>query len=122
MVAIKNKYIMETATMKRVEVEQKESRLKLHGYMFRRYEDNMRRRVMETASLRGRSRKGRPKTRFIDSVNDDIKELKLRVEDPRNRKSCRRAMLVTPKRSKAENRKVLQICWRPFFFKIFRYS
>ena len=66
-----------------------ERRLKWYGHVMRREEHYVGRIAMVMKVL-GRRKRGRPKRRFSDKVNDDIKEKGLSADDVSDRATWRR--------------------------------
>ena len=86
---IRNEYIR--GSLKVVEVSKKiqEARLRWYGHVMRRGEDNVAREALDM-EVRGRRRRGRPKTRWRDRVAADVIEKGLAQGDYENRNNWRR--------------------------------
>ena len=57
-----------------------ERRLKLYGHVMRREEHYVGRRAMKM-KVHGRRKRGRPYRRWLDKLNDDVKEKGLSADD-----------------------------------------
>ena len=69
--------------------EVQERRLKWYGHVMRRQEHCVGRRAMEM-KVQGRRKRGRPKTRWLDSAMDDVKGKGLSGEEVHDRATWRR--------------------------------
>ena len=80
-------------TTKVVEMSKKaqERRLQWYGHVLRREETHVARRVLEM-EIPGRRGRGRPKRRWMDVVNEDLREKRLTEEDALDRSRWRKAV------------------------------
>ena len=62
----------------------REDRLRWYRYVMRRDQEYVGRRMMEM-ELTGKRRRGRPKTRFLDVVKEDIREVGAKEKDVEDR-------------------------------------
>ena len=87
---IRNEYMRATVKVTEISKKIQESRLGWYGHLRRRAgEDHIGREVMEIELL-GNRRKGRPKRRWIDSIDGDLREKNLNPEIANNRNTWRR--------------------------------
>ena len=87
---IRNEYIRGTVKVTEISKKIQESRLRWYGHLRRRVgEDHVGREVMEM-EVHGNRRRGRPKRRWIDNVNRDLREKSLSPEMANNRNAWRR--------------------------------
>ena len=88
---IQNKFIR--GSLKVAEVREKivEKRLTWYGHVERRDDDHYLKRVANMEIL-GRRRRGRPKTRWKDSVERDMKEIGVTSEEAQERNSWRKTV------------------------------
>ena len=82
---IRNQYIRGTSHVERMGSKIREARLSWFGHIQRREEDYIGRRMMEM-ELPGRRKRGRPKRRFMDVVEEDMRVARVRREDVFDRK------------------------------------
>ena len=80
-----NENIRGTGTVKveRLGIKMREGRLRRCGYVMRRDQEYLGRRVMKM-ELPGKRKRGRPKKRFLDVVNEDIGAISAREKDIKN--------------------------------------
>ena len=69
----------------------RQDRLRWYGHVRRRDSDYVGKKVMEM-EIEGRRKRGRPKTRWMDRVRGDMRELDLDEEDAMDRKAWRCAI------------------------------
>ena len=81
---IRNEYIKGTVKVEPLEMKMREGRLRWYGYVMRRDQEYVGRRVMEM-ELPGKRKKRRPKRRFLDVVKEDMGEVGAREKDIENR-------------------------------------
>ncbi|KAK3531193.1 hypothetical protein QTP70_015134 [Hemibagrus guttatus] len=77
---IRNKYIRGTAHVGRLGDKVREARLRWFGHVQRRESEYIGRRMLDM-ELPGRRQRGRPKRRYMDGINEDMKLVGARVED-----------------------------------------
>ena len=82
---IRNQYIRGTSHVERMGSKIREARLSWFGHIQRREENYIGKRMMEM-ELPGRRKRGRPKRRFMDVVEEDMRVSGVRREDVFNRK------------------------------------
>ncbi|KAK3549087.1 hypothetical protein QTP70_031342 [Hemibagrus guttatus] len=92
---IRNEYIRGTAHVGRLGDKVREARLRWFGHVQRRESEYIGRRMLNM-ELPGRRQRGRPKRRYMDGINEDMKLVGARVEDAedRDRWSLRRPVRV----------------------------
>ena len=73
-----------TVKVERLEMKMNVGRLKWYGYVMRRDQKYVERRVMET-ELPGKRTRGRPKRRFLDVVKEHVKDVGTKETHIRNR-------------------------------------
>ena len=82
---IRNEYIRGAVKVNEISKKIQESRLRWYGHWRRRVgEDHVGREVMEM-EVRGKRRRGRPKRRWIYSINGDLREKNLNPDMANNR-------------------------------------
>ncbi|KAK3520147.1 hypothetical protein QTP70_016254 [Hemibagrus guttatus] len=81
---IRNEYIRGTAHVGRLGDKVKEARLRWFGHVQRRDSEYIGRRMLDMG-LPGRRQRGRPKRRYMDVINEDMKLVGARVEDAEDR-------------------------------------
>ena len=87
---IRNTYIRGTVKVVEVSKKVQEARLRWYGHLKRRVgEDHVARDAMDMEIV-GQRRRGRPKLRWIDCINGDMREKNLNVDDVHNRAEWRR--------------------------------
>ncbi|KAK3569376.1 hypothetical protein QTP86_026882 [Hemibagrus guttatus] len=81
---IRNEYIRGTAHVGRLGDKLREARLRWFGHVQRRESEYIGRRMLDM-ELPGRRQRGRPKRRYMDGINEDMKLVGARVEDAEDR-------------------------------------
>ncbi|KAK3512226.1 hypothetical protein QTP70_001101 [Hemibagrus guttatus] len=81
---IRNEYIRGTAHVGRLGDKVREARLRWFGHVQRRESEYIGRRMLDM-KLPGRRQRGRPKRRYMDVINEDMKLVGARVEDAEDR-------------------------------------
>ncbi|KAK3571137.1 hypothetical protein QTP86_003098 [Hemibagrus guttatus] len=81
---IRNEYIRGTAHVGRLGDKVREARLRWFGHVQRRESEYIGRRMLDMG-LPGRRQRGRPKRRYMDGINEDMKLVGARVEDAEDR-------------------------------------
>ncbi|KAK3558854.1 hypothetical protein QTP86_030445, partial [Hemibagrus guttatus] len=81
---IRNKYIRGTAHVGRLGDKVREARLRWFGHVQRRESEYIGRRMLDM-ELPGRRQRGRPKRRYMDGINEDMKLVGASVEDAEDR-------------------------------------
>ncbi|KAK3551724.1 hypothetical protein QTP70_023244 [Hemibagrus guttatus] len=81
---IRNEYIRGTAHVGRLGDKVREDRLRWFGHVQRRESEYIGRRMLDM-ELPGRRQRGRPKRRYMDGINEDMKLVGARVEDAEDR-------------------------------------
>ncbi|KAK3522167.1 hypothetical protein QTP70_026987, partial [Hemibagrus guttatus] len=81
---IRNEYIRGTAHVGRLGDKVREARLRWFGHVQRRESEYIGRRMLDM-ELPGRRQRGRPKRRYMDGINEDMKLVGARVEDAEDR-------------------------------------
>ncbi|KAK3540446.1 hypothetical protein QTP70_030998 [Hemibagrus guttatus] len=81
---IRNEYIRGTAHVGRLGDKVREARLRWFGHVQRRDSEYIGRRMLDMG-LPGRRQRGRPKRRYMDVINEDMKLVGARVEDAEDR-------------------------------------
>ena len=89
MVKIRNEYIRGTAQVGRFGEKTREARLKWYGYLRRKDDGHIGRRMLRM-ELPGKRKRGRPKRRFMDVVKEDMAEVEVTEEDTEDRNHWRR--------------------------------
>ena len=86
---IRNEYVRGTTKVTEVSRKVQEGRLRWFGHMMRREEEYVGRRVMNL-EVPGRRRRGRPRMRWRDCVENDMREKGMNVDAVDNRVEWRR--------------------------------
>ncbi|KAK3554170.1 hypothetical protein QTP70_019102 [Hemibagrus guttatus] len=81
---IRNEYIRGTANVGRLGDKVREARLRWFGHVQRRDSEYIGRRMLDM-ELPGRRQRGRPKRRYMDGINEDMKLVGASVEDAEDR-------------------------------------
>ncbi|KAK3535463.1 hypothetical protein QTP70_016885, partial [Hemibagrus guttatus] len=81
---IRNEYIRGTAHVGRLGDKVREARLRWFGHVKRRESEYIGRRMLDMG-LPGRRQRGRPKRRYMDGINEDMKLVGASVEDAEDR-------------------------------------
>ncbi|KAK3547576.1 hypothetical protein QTP86_025465, partial [Hemibagrus guttatus] len=81
---IRNEYIRGTAHVGRLGDKVREARLRWFGHVQRRESEYFGRRMLDM-ELPGRRQRGRPKRRYMDGINEDMKLVGASVEDAEDR-------------------------------------
>ncbi|KAK3535468.1 hypothetical protein QTP70_016891 [Hemibagrus guttatus] len=81
---IRNEYIRGTAHVGRLGVKVRETRLRWFGHVQRRESEYIGRRMLDM-ELPGRRQRGRPKRRYMDGINEDMKLVGASVEGAEDR-------------------------------------
>ncbi|KAK3565958.1 hypothetical protein QTP86_023364 [Hemibagrus guttatus] len=81
---IRNEYIRGTAHVGRLGDKLREARLRWFGHVQRRESEYIGRRMLDM-ELPGRRQRGRPKRRYMDGINEDMKLVGASVEDAEDR-------------------------------------
>ncbi|MCJ8734931.1 hypothetical protein PDJAM_G00241020 [Pangasius djambal] len=85
---IRNEYIRGTAHVGRLGDKVREARLRWFGHVQRRESEYIGRRMLDM-ELPGRRRRGRPKRRYMDVINEDVELVGASVEDAEDRERWR---------------------------------
>ena len=85
---IRNEHIRSTVKVERLEMKMREGRLRWYGHVMRRDQEYVGRKMMEM-ELPGKSKRGRPKRRFLDVVKKDIGEVGVKETDVEDKKMWR---------------------------------
>ena len=85
---IRNEHIRSTVKVERLGMKMREGRLRLYGHVMRRDQEYVGRKMMEM-ELPGKRRRGRPKRRFLDVVNENMREVGSKDTDVEDRKMWR---------------------------------
>ena len=85
---IRNEYIRGTAQVGRFGEKTQEARLRWYGHVRRKDNGYIGRRMMKMEPP-GKRKRGRPKTRFMDVVKEDMAEVEVTVEDTEDRNNWR---------------------------------
>ena len=88
---IRNERIRGTTKVVEVSKKAQERRLMWYGHVVRREENHVLRRVSEI-EVPGRRGRGRPKRRWMDVVNEDLREKRLTEDDALDRTRWRKAV------------------------------
>ena len=81
---IKNKYIRRRVKVERLGLKMSEGRLRWYGYVMRRDQDYLGRKMMEM-ELPGKRKRGRPKRKFLNLVKEDMGEVGAKETDVKSR-------------------------------------
>ena len=85
---IRNEHIRSTIKVERLGMKMREGRLRWYGHVTRRDQEYVGRKMMEM-KLPGKTRRGRPKRRFLDVVKEDMGEVGAKETDVEDRKMWR---------------------------------
>ena len=85
---IKNYYIRGTAKVAEVTKKMQERRLQWYGYVMRREEESVCRRVMNM-EVPAKKKRGRPRKRWKDTIKEDMLEKNVQVDDTQDRRRWR---------------------------------
>ncbi|KAK3516864.1 hypothetical protein QTP70_027080 [Hemibagrus guttatus] len=122
---IRNEYIRGTAHVGRLGDKVREARLRWFGHVQRRESEYIGRRMLDM-KLPGRRQRGRPKRRYMDGINEDMKLVGASVEDAEDRdrpltsnsNKLRKRVHLTPLRTPrecllitCERARALLYCW-----------
>ena len=81
---IRNEYIRGTVKVEWLGMKMREGRLKWYGYVMRGDQEYVGRKMMKMELLR-KSKRGRPKRRFLDVVKEDMGKIGAKETDVENR-------------------------------------
>ena len=81
---IRNEYIRGTAQVGRFGEKTREARLRWYGHVLRKDDGYIGKRMLRM-ELPGKGKRGRPKTRFMDVVKEDMAEVEVKEEDADDR-------------------------------------
>ena len=81
---IRNEYIRGTVKVERLGIKMREGRLKWYGHVMRRDQEYVGRKKIEMELL-GKRKRGRPKTRFLNLVKKDMREVGAKETDVEDR-------------------------------------
>ena len=82
---IRNEHIRSIIKVERLKMKMREGKLRWYGHIMRRDQEYVERKMMEM-ELPGKRRRERPKTRFLDVVKEDMKEVGVKEMDIEDRK------------------------------------
>ena len=82
---IRNEHIRSTVKVERLGMKMREGRLRWYGYVIRKNQEYVGRKMM----VPGKRRRGRPKRRFLDVVKEDMGEVGAKETDIEDRKMWR---------------------------------
>ena len=85
---IRNEHIRSSVKVERLGMKMREGRLKWYGHVMKRDQEYIGRKMMEM-ELPGKRKRGRPKSRFLDVVKDDMGEVGAKETDIEDRKVWR---------------------------------
>ena len=85
---IRNEHIRSSVKVERLGMKMREGRLKWYGHVMKRDQEYVGRKMMEM-ELPGKRKRGRPKSRFLDVVKDDMGEVGAKETDIEYRKVWR---------------------------------
>ena len=86
---IKNDYIRGTVKVTEITKKLQERRLQWFGHVMRKEEESVCRRVMNM-EVPGKRRRGRPRKRWKDTLNEDMRKKDVQVNDTQDRNRWRR--------------------------------
>ena len=85
---IRNEYIRGTAQVGKFGEKTREAiLLSWYGYVRRKYDGYIGRRMLRM-ELSGKRKRGRPKSRFMDVVKEDVAEVEVTLDDTEDRNNC----------------------------------
>ncbi|KAK3506431.1 hypothetical protein QTP70_002157 [Hemibagrus guttatus] len=102
---IRNEYIRGTAHVGHLGDKVREARLRWFGHVQRRESEYIGRRMLDMG-LPGRRQRGRPKRRYMDGINEDMKLVGASVEDAEDRDRWRE--MITPEGKSRKKKKKRQ--------------
>ena len=85
---IRNEYIRGTVKVERLEMKMRECRLRWYGHVMRRDQEYVGRKTMEMG-LPGKTKRGRPKRKFLDVVKEDMGKASAEETGVKNRTAWR---------------------------------
>ena len=85
---IRNEHIRSTVKVEWLGMKMREGRLRWYGHVMRRDQEYVGRKMMEM-ELAGKTKRGRPKRRFLDMVKEDMEEVGAKEMDIEDRKMWR---------------------------------
>ena len=100
---VRNEYIRGTVKVERLGMKMREGRLRWYRYVMKRNQEYVRRRVMEM-ELQGKTKRGRPKRRFLDLAKVDMEKIGAREMDIENR-TVRKTLYALATSDQRERRK-----------------
>ncbi|KAK3537600.1 hypothetical protein QTP70_016993, partial [Hemibagrus guttatus] len=101
---IRNEYIRGTAHVGRLGDKVRETRLRWFGHVQRRESEYIGRRMLDM-ELPGRRQRGRPKRRYMDGINEDMKLVGASVEDAEDRDRWREMIRCGASEGKSRKKK-----------------
>ena len=101
---IRNEHIRSTVKVERLGMKMREGRLRWYGHVMRRDQEYLGKKMMEM-ELPGKTRRGRPKRRFLDVVKEDMEEVGAKETDDEDRKMWRMMITLWPPLTKEKGRK-----------------
>ncbi|XP_060743999.1 uncharacterized protein LOC132857897 [Tachysurus vachellii] len=104
---IRNKYIRGTAHVGSLGDKVREARLRWFGHVQRRESEYIGRRMLDM-ELPGRRQRGRPKRRYMDVINEDMKLVGASVEDAEDRDRWREMICCGDPEGKSRKRKKMK--------------
>ncbi|KAK3507513.1 hypothetical protein QTP70_028066 [Hemibagrus guttatus] len=110
---IRNEYIRGTAHVGRLGDKVREDRLRWFGHVQRRESEYIGRRMLDM-ELPGRRQRGRPKRRYMDGINEDMKLVGASVEDAEDRDRWREMIRFVKNYGTTNNCELLRTCDRYF--------
>ena len=81
---IRNEHIRSTVKVERLGMKMREGRLRWYGHVMRRDQEYVGRKMIEM-ELPGKRKRGRPKTRFLNLVKEDMREVGAKETDVEDR-------------------------------------